>query len=104
MTIKVDILLTGQSTGGTVRRSFAGQDVEIAREAPTRVVSVDGHVSVGNHPTRVHWRGGAASQFAGVNTVDMVDAATKADVLHGELNTTFTAVRDKGGGVRFDVL
>jgi hypothetical protein len=98
MTIKVDILLIG-----SVSRTVSGQEVKITGEPPTTRTGVDGKLSVGLHNREVTWYGGSANDLSGVHHVNMVQSATKAVVLDGDVNTNFTAVHNVSGGVRFDV-
>ena len=104
MKLKADIMLEEQSTAGKPPKTFAGQMVEIIYEKPTVVVSVDGYTSIGEHPSKVFWRGGAAVELAGITHVKLQQSDSGQVLVDGGLNTNYEAPRDVPGGVRFEVM
>lgn len=102
MTKNVEVTLVEYSTAGNPPKTFTAQTVEIAHEADTVVTGVDGHISIGRHPSKILWFGKTTKDLANITNVKI--AGKNGEVLiDGELNTNYGA-RDTAIGVEFYVL
>jgi hypothetical protein len=99
----VEITLVENSTAGNPPRIFAAQTVKIDHEADTVKQGVDGHTSIGRHPSKIFWFGGVAKDLANITNLKVVGNGGEL-LVDGELNTTHGVPRDTADGVEFFVL
>jgi hypothetical protein len=102
MTIEGDVTLVEMSTAGNPRKVFRNQKMRIEFEAPTKRQGVDCFVSVGNHPTKIIWFGGAPDDLIGITHVTIVSHGQV--VIDASLNTFHGQPKAIAGGVSFYVL
>ena len=99
----VDITLIENSSAGNPPRTFYAQNVEITHEPDTVSNSVDGHRSVGLHPSKITWFGALAKTMENITDVKIVGSGGRI-LVEGELHTNYDAPRDVDGNVQFLVL
>ncbi len=102
MKIVADVMLIERSTARNSDRPFRGQTLEIVEQAPTVIQSVDGLVSVANHPTRIIWHGGSPKDLSGITDIRIESKGRT--LIEASLNTHYGPPRAVSGGVSFDVL
>jgi hypothetical protein len=102
MKITADITLIEHSTAGNPDKGFKGQTIELHSESPTIRQGVDGRASIGHHPTKVAWYGGAVEDLAGITHVKI--ASQGRILINAALNTHFGPPKGFSGGVRFEVM
>lgn len=102
MTITADITLIARSTAGFPDKQFTGQEIEISADPPSTPMSVDGHMSVANHPATIIWYGGDMDKLAGITHVKIV--ARGLVLINAPLTTHNQVPKAISGGVSFDVM
>jgi hypothetical protein len=100
--ISGDITLIENSTAGNAPRTFTEQKLEIEREPPTVRQSADGYESIGHHPTKITWYGGAVEHVDGITDVKIVSQGHVC--IDGAFNTVVHGPYAISGGVVFYVL
>jgi hypothetical protein len=96
------VILVENSSAGRPPITFAGQAVEIVHEPDTISQGVDGHISVGRHPSTVLWFGGTTKDLTGITNVKIV-GVNGSILVEGEINTTYGAPSQVDQGVKFFV-
>ena len=79
------------------------QTIKIQDDGPTIQMSIDGRMSVGNHPTQLIWAGAHKGDLSSCTQVEIRQKDGEC-VLSGGVNQCFNLIREEEGQTLFDLL